>query len=128
MSKGFRILLGVIAAGIAYVLLYPAVCRDPGLSREIHEMRSVKVAMTQYKAEYSCYPTGELDVVISTLAGENPRKIIFLDWYETPQDRSKKVVDPWGTPYRIQIAPDTVVVLCAGPDRNFGTSDDRSTK
>lgn len=127
MSKGFTISLAVIVSGIAFVLLYPVFNHKPGVAREKIEIRSLKMALNQFKAEYSFYPTGELDAVVSALSGGNPRKLIFLEWFRTPQDRGNRAVDPWGTPYRLQMTATNVVVKCAGPDKKFDTPDDRST-
>ena len=126
MSKGFMISLGAIAA-IAYVLLSPATSHDPAPPREKIEIRALKQAVDQFKAEYSYYPTGELDAVVAALSGENPRKEIFLDWLRAPGDRGNKAVDPWGTPDRIRVTATGVTVTCAGRDKKFGTADDRST-
>ena len=36
-----------------------------------------------------------------------------------------KIIDPWGTRYRIETHDSSVfVIISAGPDKNFGTSDD----
>ena len=102
MSKGFMISLGVIAVGIAY-LLHPAITSGPAVPREKTEIRALKQALDQFRAVYSYYPTGELDAVVAVLSGENPRKMIFLDWFRALGDRDNKAVDPWGTPYRIRV-------------------------
>jgi hypothetical protein len=33
-------------------------------------------------------------------------------------------LDPWGTPYSLQITRDSIIILSAGPDKERGTADD----
>jgi hypothetical protein len=33
-------------------------------------------------------------------------------------------LDPWGTPYSLQITRDSIVIISAGPDKERGTTDD----
>ena len=128
MSKGLITTIGIIAAGIAFVLLHPVIHRDPGVSRDKYEMQSLAMAMKQYQAEYGHFPTGESKAIIAALSGDNPRKMVFLDWTETSRHRASMDADPWGTPYRIMTVSNDVVITCAGPDQIYDTNDDQSAK
>jgi hypothetical protein len=128
MSKIFFTLLLFIVAAVIVFLLFPAVNVNPGLPKDKLEIHALKSAMEIYKLEYAQYPTGNIEEIVSTLSGGNPKKIIFLDWNSRPTGERENVVDPWGTPYRINTVSNEVFVTCAGPDKKFGTDDDRSTK
>lgn len=128
MSKKISILLLFIVAAFIVFLLFPAVNINLGLPKDKLEIHNLKAAMEIYKLEYAHYPTGNIEEIVSSLTGGNPKKIIFLDWNSTPTGEREKVVDPWGTPYRVNIVSSGVIVTCAGPDKKFGTDDDRSTK
>jgi hypothetical protein len=49
---------------------------------------------------------------------EGVERVPTLDELDEPP------LDPWGTPYRLSLVGDGVVVECAGPDKQFGTDDD----
>jgi hypothetical protein len=50
--------------------------------------------------------------------GANPRKIVFIEVRETRINTQGEFVDPWGTPYRIDVSkPDAPRVWSCGPNR-----------
>lgn len=121
MTKTLLVLFGVLAAGLVYRLLHPAVSVDPGMPRDTREPAVLKAALNQYRATYGHYPGGSALAQIAALRGNNPRKIYFLDL-------DNAFIDPWGTAYRVELDGTNVEVSSAGPDRRFGTADDRTTR
>lgn len=121
MTKTLLVLFGVLAAGLVYLLLHPAVSIDHGMPRDTREPAALKAALNQYQATYGHYPSGSALAQIAALRGDNPRKMYFLD-------PDNAFIDPWGTAYRIEIDGGNVEVSSAGPDRRFGTADDRTTR
>jgi Type II secretion system (T2SS), protein G len=88
------------------------------------ELSDLRTALNAYRENYSSYPSGENSNVIRMLAGDNPQKIIFLNFRRTAE-HPNEMVDPWETPYQIQFSQQTNFVLrSAGKDKIFGNADD----
>jgi len=121
MTKTLLVLFGVLAVGVFYLWLHPAISSDPGRPRDTREPAALKEALNQYRATYGHYPSGSALAQIAALRGDNPRKIYFFDL-------DHAFVDPWGTAYRMEFDGGNVEVSSAGPDRRFGTADDRTTR
>ena len=45
-------------------------------------------------------------------------------WNGPYYEAAEVVIDSWGTPFRLQIDGDTLVLMSAGPDRSWQTDDD----
>lgn len=60
--------------------------------------------------------------------GYLPPTVEELDLYIHRRVEGSDGVDGWGTPYTLIREPDSVAVVSAGPDREFGTDDDISEK
>jgi hypothetical protein len=89
------------------------------------EMAVLKGALENYASTYGMYPTGAPAIVLKTLLGDNPRRIAFLNINPRSINSNGEYVDPWGTPYKIEIGGETnVFVRSAGPNRKFGDKDD----
>jgi type II secretory pathway pseudopilin PulG len=81
-------------------------------------------ALNVYREKYASYPTGENSNIVGVLAGDNPQKIIFLNYRRTPE-HPNEMVDPWGTPYQIHFSQQTnFIISSAGKDKIFGDADD----
>ncbi len=86
---------------------------------------SLKVALQQYRAQYGGYPQGDNAMITKALMGDNPKNIIF---FEPPQKRvtpTNSLLDPWGTPFNMQIDGSTIKIRSAGPNRLFWDADDQ---
>ena len=118
------IIVAIVITVIAF--LYPSTWIKCGSRQDVDEIHSIKIAMKQYRQEYGIFPTGSVESVLASLYGNNDRKIVFLELLTDHNKFNSKGLDPWGTPYRIEI--EEVIVTCAGPDHKFGTADDQTTK
>ena len=128
MKRIGTILLFLALAFIAFLFVYPVTYRHPGVPRHMNEMRSLESALQQYHAEYGNYPTGSIDYMVSALQGDNPRKLLFLEWLRPTSGRDRGATDPWGTPYDIAIDDTNITISTAGPDKRFGTADDKKVE
>jgi hypothetical protein len=89
------------------------------------EMSDLNAATAQYHNEYGSYLTGNSANIIQCLLGNNLRKIEFLSFNTNRFDSNGDFLDPWLTPYRIEILAQTnLVVRSAGPNKKFGDADD----
>ncbi len=90
---------------------------------------SLWVAVTSYNNEYGQFPPLTNAVLLRLLCGENPKKIVFFAVNERDLNKSGEFLDPWGTPYRILLEKDNVIVVrSAGKNRAWGDQDDLSTR
>ena len=92
-----------------------------------HETSAIRNAVKAYFNEYEKFPNVADERLIYQLAGENPHKIQFIETNGLVIKQGK-ILDPWGTPYRISIRPGEpyfkVEVRSAGRDKYFDTADD----
>ena len=90
------------------------------------EMANLIAALSQYQAIYG-YPTGGGSDTAKCLLGDNPRKIVFVNWRKSQISSAGEFLDPWRTPYQINLEPSTnIIVRSAGKNTRFGDSDDLS--
>jgi hypothetical protein len=88
------------------------------------ELSDLRTALNAYHDKYSNYPTGENSHIVSALAGDNPQKIVFLNFRQT-SEHPNEMVDPWKTPYQIDFFQQTnFVIRSAGKDKIFDDKDD----
>jgi len=99
--------------------------RVPAIRQEI---TSLVVAMQQFRETYGAYPIGSNADITGQLMGSNPKKIVFYEPSGKYIGPSGEVLDPWGTPVRIEIIGGQVEVRSAGPDRIVGDADDQVVK
>jgi hypothetical protein len=89
------------------------------------EMSDLNAAVIQYHNEYGNYPFGNQIGLIRCLLGDNLRKIEFLHLSTNRFSSDGGYLDPWLTPYQIEVHDQTnLVVHSAGPNRIFGDADD----
>ncbi len=86
----------------------------------------LSTACRAYLVEYGNYPSSfENKTLTEILIGNNPRKIVFMEFRPKDLNQNNEIIDGWGTPIRIMIQPDqTLSFLSAGKDKTFNTSDD----
>ena len=77
-----------------------------------------------YKTEVGSWPTGNQARIMKTLMGDNPRRIVFIDTSAKSLNQRGEFVDPWGTPLAISFSNDVPHVASAGPNKQFGDTDD----
>ena len=88
------------------------------------EIANVIWALKGYESEYAALPPGENSNVVKVLSGDNPKKIVFLNYRRT-NEHPDEIVDPWLTPLQIQFFQQTnFVIRSAGKDKVFGNADD----
>ena len=112
---------------LLYLGWFALPCHAESRKNRIHnDMSSLALAATQYKTEYGAFPSGKSIEIVFALAGNNPRKILFIDWPPRYLDANGRFLDQWGTLYLISF-PDaeTVEIRSAGPDKSFDTADDK---
>jgi len=117
------ILIGVVLCG----LLIPAIPRgqDAKIVLCRTEIARLITATEQYQAKYGSYPPGGRREFIRSLLGDNSDKIAFVELNRSRFNPAGEFLDPWGTPYEIQITTDTnLVVRSAGKNKKFGDKDD----
>lgn len=63
----------------------------------------IATALTAYQTEYGSYPDATDGELIKILSGQNPKQIVFLETAPKQLDSSGRLIDAWGSPYRIAI-------------------------
>jgi len=61
-------------------------------------------ALKLYYSEYGVMPQGNNAGLMDALRRDNPRKIAFLEVLERDLDVNGEFVDPWKSPYRIDVS------------------------
>jgi len=88
------------------------------------ELSALKTAISSYRLKYSNYPTGENSNIVKVLSGDNPQKIVFLN-FTSKIESPNEMLDPWKTPYQIRFFQQTnFVIRSAGKDKIFDDADD----
>jgi hypothetical protein len=88
------------------------------------ELSDLRTALNAYHDKYSNYPSGQNSNIVSSLAGDNPQKVVFLNFRRT-MEHPNEMADPWETPYQIQFFQQTnYIIRSAGKDKIFGDKDD----
>jgi Type II secretion system (T2SS), protein G len=84
----------------------------------------LSIGIQSYGQVFGSYPTGENSNVVRMLIGDNPRKMVFLN-FRRPAKHPNEMVDPWETPYQIEFSKQTnFIIRSAGKDKIFGDADD----
>jgi len=82
------------------------------------------MGIENYKHAFGNYPSGENSNIVNLLTGNNPQKIVFLN-FRRSTEHPNEMVDPWETPYQINFSQQTnFVIRSAGKDKIFGNADD----
>lgn len=117
----------VLAALVWVWLAWPPIHEGPPRHdiQAMSEIASIKVACLAYRTVYGTFPTGSLPQVCTSLAGLNPRNVVFIEFHPQSITTNGLFLDPWGTEYRLTFPTLTSVeARCAGKDRQWGTKDD----
>ena len=113
----------------SYLLLFAALgvasCSHEGVPIIAMEMDSLVVALQAHQAEFGALPSGTDSAICKALAGENARKLKFIEMRPSGIAADGRFLDLWGTPYRFYFSDGGIMVRSAGPNRQF---DDQKTK
>ncbi len=106
--------LGVIVI-FTYLLLFPkgtgcVLSAEAAMAR--NDVVILSSALTAYKLEYGNYPKGTDPEVINQLAGENPKKIAFIEVDSRKMSPDGIFLDPWKRPYQINPIDDPEEASC----------------
>ena len=92
-----------------------------GFARQ--DMWRIAGALEQFETAFRNLPNGEDFAIHRAILGSNDLQLNFLGTGRT--NTGGKVIDPWGTPFQIQIVGrGNFVVRSAGRNRRFGDKDD----
>ncbi len=89
--------------------------------RAAHDVAEISVALDLYRMTYGKYPLGTKADLCGILLGinidrQNAREIQFLEAKPAEINQDGEFIDPWGSPYEIQVG-DTVLIYSCGPNR-----------
>ena len=110
----------ILLASLVLRLFFTSDYQQKGTSRIIYV---IEKAMSEYQEDYSAYPEGGNDDVANILLGDNSRQKLYL-----PRDstviRNGMMVDLWKNPLQINVKGDSLVIISAGRNKQFGDDDD----
>lgn len=86
------------------------------------ESSGIHLALESYKARFGQFPSGDSAAVFRALRGENSGHMVFFQCPAESVSPDGGVLDPWGTPYRLHLSGDEIIVRSAGPNRQFDGS------
>jgi hypothetical protein len=89
------------------------------------ETRGIAGGVQQYYEVFQVYPKGGNREIARALFGENSRKLRILNWPERRLSADGEFLDPWGTPYQIEVTRQKIEIRSAGPNRIFWDVDDQ---
>jgi hypothetical protein len=89
------------------------------------ESERIIAAMYQYQAQYGEYPAGDSRAIAHALCGQNPKKIVFVEPGSEHISPDGDLLDPWGTPFKIYLSGNEILVRSAGPNKHFDVSGDK---
>jgi hypothetical protein len=123
-------LLMLLAVVLAVVILRPRIHERPFReAKTLMRLTRAATALRAYQEIYGKLPQGDTPTIISTLAGENPRGIVFLEVNSDEMSNSGEWVDQWGMPIRlIRESSTNIAFRSYGPNRrdDGGSNDDLS--
>lgn len=127
MSKSFWILLivvGTLGALIFATYDSKTICT---ISRIDADMSALKIALMAYNMEYNSLPLGDNKQICAALAGDNPKKIRFIELSKPQIAPNGEFLDPWGTPYKFYISKGELLIRSAGKNKVFEDSSYKTT-
>lgn len=123
-----RLMVGVgvflALVGLLWVLFVPmditGVFNKSKETAAYSDARELSAALYAYRVNNGKYPRGGDSVIFRELTGRGADKKVYIDWRPKRLSlKDERFLDPWGTPYRIQIEGEKVSVSSAGRDRKF---------
>ena len=117
------VLLGIAVLVVLSFVILDYTGREPPLRRSAvqHTGNELRLALKAYESEYGSYPQGSYPQICRTLLGDNPKKIHFFERDPKRVNAQSEIIDPWGTPYRIDLSPHPTAprIQSAGKNRTF---------
>ena len=113
------IILALVILALLFPTFYP---RERGIPIVVVEMTAIRAAIGRYSSEYGVIPNGDSHTIFQSLRGQNPRKIIFLEFQSRSISSDGDLLDPWGTPYKLYFSGKDILVRSAGPNKRFDSS------
>ena len=128
MNPSLRVATVAIVLLVLFVIFGPQLGDGHAGQSPVRDTASqLATALTAYQTEYGAYPDATDGELIRVLSGRNPRQIVFLEVAPKQLDSAGRLIDPWGSPYRILLPArgTKVKVWSIGPDKtdNQGRTD-----
>jgi hypothetical protein len=133
-SRNTRIVLRVLlySFAIACIALIISISRSHRQFSQVAkaklcqiEMATFKAAVKEYELMYGRLLSENNPAILRSLRGQNSNGVAFLDVGLRSVDPSGAFVDPWQTPYDIQMtSTNGFSIRSAGMNRRFGDADD----
>ncbi|MGF1657748.1 MAG: type II secretion system protein GspG [Verrucomicrobiales bacterium] len=122
----FTILLLFLAALFLLGILFPKTTGPAKKAKALNDVSMLATALHVFYLEYGHLPSSEPATQLSTLMGDNPHQMVFID---PPPNQivGGNFVDPWQFPYRTDFSDSQVIrVWSTGPDGSSKDGADRS--
>jgi type II secretory pathway pseudopilin PulG len=121
MNRILYIIFALVAVFILYSLLFPTVTIGPTVGKKTqakNDAELISQAISNYKQEYGSFPSSNsFSAVIGILAGNNSKKIVFLDIQSNKLKLQDGIpIDPWNNKFRYSIS-EVPHVWSIGKDR-----------
>ena len=114
------LLIVAVFTVVALGLLFPVSWGHQTPRRAIAriDVTQIRAAIKGYIVEFGIPPTGDHSQIIAALRGKNLRQIIFFEGDAKRFNGRGEFLDPWGTPYRIDVSnPDFPWAYSFGPNK-----------
>jgi len=88
-------------------------------------MTAISAALQEYNNKTGSYPEGDTKAVLKALSDNTNSQGHAYLVFNRVAGHLYEDLDPWGTPYQIEIFGQTNFIICsAGKNMNFGDKDD----
>jgi hypothetical protein len=106
MRTFFYILAGIVVF-LAFIIVLSST-NSPSFSNDRksitkNDVMQLSVALLAYQSEYGNYPDGTFNSILDQLAGNNPKRIVFIELDKSRFNSNGFYLDPWKQPYRIDL-------------------------
>ncbi len=122
LVKVVYVLVSIVALFVAFTLLDQR-GREAPLRKSAVQVtgEQLRFALKAYQSEYGSYPIGDYRQICRALCGNNPKNIEFFERDPKHRNALGEIIDPWGTPFRIDLSPHPVEprIQSAGKNRAF---------
>lgn len=89
------------------------------------DLSTIELLLSSYGRQYDGQPTGENEEIAAALLGKNSKRVAYLEDRGPYLDKSRRLIDRWGTPYFFHTLTATrTEIRSAGPDHEIFTDDD----
>jgi len=114
----------IVAVLILAALPFLMYNKDAPLPKARIDIAAIVNAIKSFQGDYGFIPSGENSNIVRILTGDNPKKIVYLNFRRLEENPSV-MFDPWKTPYQFEFFQGTnFIIRSAGRNKIFGTMDD----